>query len=69
MGPSAFLLADDQVIAERQQLVLKGRSEWLQISRGLRREKISADGVISSHISDETSNRGFWSHYRKVMQQ
>lgn len=67
MGPSAFLLADDQVIAERQQLALQGRSEWLDLSRGLSRE-VETDGVIRSHISDETSNRGFWQHYLRVME-
>jgi hypothetical protein len=24
-------------------------------------------GVVVSHISDETTNRGFWNHYKKVM--
>lgn len=67
MGPSAFLLADDQVISERQQLALQGRSEWLDISRGMSRE-VEHDGVITSHISDETSNRGFWQHYLTVME-
>lgn len=68
MGPSAFLLADDQVISERQQIVLGGHSEWLDISRGLGRE-VEVDGVRTSHISDETTNRGFWQHYRRVMEQ
>jgi phenylpropionate dioxygenase-like ring-hydroxylating dioxygenase large terminal subunit len=67
MGPSAFLLADDQVISERQQLALQGHAGWLDLSRGLARE-VETDGVIRSHISDETSNRGFWQHYLKVME-
>jgi phenylpropionate dioxygenase-like ring-hydroxylating dioxygenase large terminal subunit len=67
MGPSAFLLADDQVISERQQLALQGHSGWLDLSRGLNRE-VEKDGVITSHISDETTNRGFWQHYLKVME-
>jgi phenylpropionate dioxygenase-like ring-hydroxylating dioxygenase large terminal subunit len=66
MGPSAFLLADDSVISERQQQALSGHGGWLELSRGLNRESES-DGVIMSHVSDETSNRGFWRHYRKVM--
>jgi phenylpropionate dioxygenase-like ring-hydroxylating dioxygenase large terminal subunit len=68
MGPSAFLLADDQVISERQQIALQGRSGWLELSRGLARET-EVDGVRSSHISDETTNRGFWRHYLEVMAQ
>lgn len=67
MGPSAFLLADDAVISERQQLALQGRSGWLDLSRGMNREQ-AKDGVITSHISDETPNRAFWQHYKKVMQ-
>jgi phenylpropionate dioxygenase-like ring-hydroxylating dioxygenase large terminal subunit len=67
MGPSAFLLADDQVISERQQIALRGPSEWLELGRGLQRETESG-GVRTSHISDETSNRGFWRHYLEVME-
>jgi hypothetical protein len=68
MGPSAFLLADDQVISERQQIALRGRADWLDLSRGVEREKVDG-GVRRSHISDETTNRGFWRHYLKVMEQ
>ena len=32
------------------------------------REEKREDGAIWGHISDETTNRGFWSHYREVMQ-
>jgi phenylpropionate dioxygenase-like ring-hydroxylating dioxygenase large terminal subunit len=69
MGPSAFLLADDQVISERQQLALQGGSGWLDISRGLEREWTDEHGARRSHISDETTNRGFWQHYLQVMTQ
>ena len=67
MGPASFLLADDSVISERQQIALDGRGGWLDLSRGLLREE-HLDHTIESHISDETTNRGFWSHYLKVMQ-
>ena len=67
LGPSAFLLADDQVISERQQMALQGHAGWMDLSRGLNRE-VEKDGVITSHISDETTNRGFWQHYLKVME-
>jgi len=66
LGPSAFLLADDGVISERQQVALQGESAWLDLSRGLNREQ-EKDGVIHGHISDETTNRGFWKHYQKIM--
>lgn len=67
MGPASFLLADDSVISERQQVALEGRGGWLDLSRGLLREK-RHEHMIESHISDETTNRGFWTHYLKVMQ-
>jgi phenylpropionate dioxygenase-like ring-hydroxylating dioxygenase large terminal subunit len=66
MGPSAFLLADDAVISERQQIALQGESAWLDLSRGLNRE-YNDDRSLTSHISDETTNRGFWRHYLRVM--
>lgn len=67
LGPSAFLLADDSVISERQQIALRDRADWLDISRGLNRSEIDADGVTTGHITDEVTNRGFWNHYKAVM--
>lgn len=67
MGPSAFLLADDAVIAERQQMALAGGQAWLDLSRGEEREELREDGSIVGHVSDETTNRGFWRHYQHVI--
>jgi phenylpropionate dioxygenase-like ring-hydroxylating dioxygenase large terminal subunit len=67
MGPSAFLTADDAIIAERQWRALSGSPGWLDLSRGLHREQRRDDGVIVSHYTDETPNRGFWRHYASVM--
>lgn len=67
LGPSAFLLADDSVISERQQIALRDRADWMDLSRGLERERVDEMGVRVSHVSDETTNRGFWQHYKKVM--
>ncbi|WP_208510336.1 aromatic ring-hydroxylating dioxygenase subunit alpha [Variovorax paradoxus] len=67
MGPSAFLLADDSVISERQQIAMRDHGGWLDVSRGLNRDVIGADGVIAGHVTDECTNRGFWRHYKKVM--
>lgn len=67
MGPASFLLADDSIISERQQVALDGRGGWLDLSRGLKREKSRGEAIVG-HISDETTNRGFWSHYLKAMQ-
>ena len=68
MGPASFLMPEDLTIAARNQLGLGARSvEWLLLSRGLNRETVDADGRTVSHVTDETTNRGFWRHYRTVM--
>lgn len=68
IGPSSFLTADDAIIAERQWRALRGSPGWLDISRGQSREQRRPDGVIESHYTDETPNRGFWQHYAKIME-
>jgi phenylpropionate dioxygenase-like ring-hydroxylating dioxygenase large terminal subunit len=68
MGPASFLMPDDLIIAGRNQLGLHARtSPWLLLGRGLNRETTDADGRIVSHVTDETTNRGFWRHLRSVM--
>ena len=70
VGPAAFLLADDVTIAERTQIGLRAHgSDWLDLSRGVDREEVDEDGHPVSHLSDETSNRAFWNHYKAVMNQ
>ena len=67
LGPSSFLLPDDGAITERQSLGHLGRPMDIDLRRGLQREKVDEGGVITSHITDETSQRAFWNHYKKVM--
>lgn len=67
MGPSGFLLADDAVISERQQLAMRGQADWLELSRGAKRERVE-NGAVCSFATDEVNNRGFWRHYRSVME-
>ncbi len=66
MGPSSFLTADDAIIAERQWRALQGAPGWLDLSRGAHRETVTNEGVVQSHYTDETSNRGFWEHYKSL---
>lgn len=68
LGPSAFLLADDAIISERQWRALEGSPIWMDLSRGLDRETIAADGTRSAHYSDETPQRGFWRHYKTILE-
>jgi phenylpropionate dioxygenase-like ring-hydroxylating dioxygenase large terminal subunit len=68
MGPASFLMPDDLIVAGRNQLGLHARTTpWLLLARGLNRETIDADGRAVSHVTDETTNRGFWRHFRTVM--
>lgn len=67
MGPSSLLLADDGIISERQQIALQGDSYWLELSRGIERQKVDEHGDTIGRLSDEVTNRAFWHHYRDVM--
>ena len=68
MGPASFLMPDDLTVAARNQLGLDARTApWLLLARGLGREAIDAEGRGVSHVTDETTNRGLWRHYRAVM--
>lgn len=77
MGPAAFIVPDDAATAERMQLAVHGVQPgwasvpeprgWIDMSRGLGRERTEADGRKAALISDETTNRGFWRQYRTVM--
>lgn len=66
-GPSAFLTADDAIIAERQWRAMAGSPGWLDAGRGLKRETVHPGGTVTSHYTDETPLRGFWRHYRGAM--
>jgi phenylpropionate dioxygenase-like ring-hydroxylating dioxygenase large terminal subunit len=68
MGPASFLMPEDLIIATRNQQGLRARTpEWLLLSRGLNRERIDDEGRAVSHVTDETTNRALWRHYRAVM--
>jgi phenylpropionate dioxygenase-like ring-hydroxylating dioxygenase large terminal subunit len=78
LGPASFIVPDDAVTAERMQralaasLTVRGLRDdlgWIDLSRGLEREKTDpASGRRIGHVTDETTNRAFWRHYRCVMQ-
>lgn len=67
MGPAGFIVPDDAVTAERMQAGFAGGRGWVDLSRGLQREQRGADGRRRGHVTDETTNRAFWQHYRRVM--
>ncbi len=68
MGPASFLMPEDLTVASRNQLGLEARgNEWIELRRGLNRERIDGDGRAVSHVTDETTNRALWQHYLSVM--
>lgn len=69
MGPAAFIVPDDAVTAERIQSAVRSGRGWMDMSRGLAREDTGPHGERSALVSDETTNRGFWRHYRRLMTQ
>jgi phenylpropionate dioxygenase-like ring-hydroxylating dioxygenase large terminal subunit len=69
VGPAGMLLADDTEMYERNQRgVAQLRPEWLDLRRGLQRERTDERGLKIGSATDETAMRGFWSHYRSLME-
>ena len=68
VGPAGFLLADDTEMYERNHRGSKIRDpEWLVLTRGLHRERRDENGFRIAHSTDETTQRGIWRHYLKLM--
>jgi phenylpropionate dioxygenase-like ring-hydroxylating dioxygenase large terminal subunit len=77
LGPASFIVPDDAVTAERMQRAFSGSGSddprvaskaWIDLSRGLERESEDpATGRRAGHVTDETTNRGFWRRYREIM--
>jgi fatty-acyl-CoA synthase len=69
IGPAGMLLADDTEMYERNQRGLQARQpEWLDVRRGVHRERVDEHGYRIGTATDETGMRGFWSHYRRLME-
>jgi phenylpropionate dioxygenase-like ring-hydroxylating dioxygenase large terminal subunit len=68
-GSASFGGPDDSEIFERvQDGCAVELDPWQLISRGLHRER-HEDGMIVGDLSDETTQRGIWRHWKKVMMQ
>ena len=69
VGPAGMLLADDTEMYERNQRgVAMLAPEWLDLRRGLARERLDERGLKIGTATDETAMRGFWSHYLSLME-
>jgi fatty-acyl-CoA synthase len=64
-----MLLADDTEMYERNQRgVAMADPEWLDVRRGLMRETVDENGFTIGAATDETAMRGFWAHYKSLME-
>jgi phenylpropionate dioxygenase-like ring-hydroxylating dioxygenase large terminal subunit len=69
VGPAGMLLADDTEMYERNQRGLEALvPEWLDVRRGLNRERSDDNGFTIGTATDETAIRGFWTHYKTLME-
>jgi phenylpropionate dioxygenase-like ring-hydroxylating dioxygenase large terminal subunit len=68
VGPAGMLLADDAEMYERNQRgVAQLAPEWVELKRGLERERVDDDGFTIGTATDETSMRAMWRHYLDLM--
>jgi hypothetical protein len=67
-GPAGGGAPDDVEMFNRctDGLRVKG-AEWLELSRGMDRERVSVDGVTSAHITDEVPQRAFYRRWKALM--
>jgi hypothetical protein len=67
-GPAGFGSPDDAEIFERAQRGLLAQiSPWIDLSRGMSREQVDADGTIVGLITDEVTQRGQARRWRQLM--
>jgi phenylpropionate dioxygenase-like ring-hydroxylating dioxygenase large terminal subunit len=69
VGPAGFLLADDSEMYERNQRGVQIRNpEWLQLKRGVNRERLDENGHTVADATDELPQRAMWRHYKSLME-
>lgn len=71
-GPAGFLAPDDMEMFERTQAgTISDTDPWVYLNRGLSTQRVEKDdfGVeaITSQYLGETTQRGVWRHYKKIM--
>jgi benzoate/toluate 1,2-dioxygenase subunit alpha len=67
-GPAGGGAPDDVEMFNRcsEGLRVKG-AEWLELSRGIEREKAGEDGITIGHITDEVPQRAFYRRWKALM--
>lgn len=68
VGPAGFLLADDSEMYERNQRGVRSLNpDWLQLKRGVHRERRDERGHTIADATDELPQRAMWRHYKQLM--
>lgn len=69
-GPASKGSPDDGEVFERNQLGLSAEVDpWVNLSRGLHRERVDPDGTIVGSMTDETTQRGQLRQWKALMEQ
>ena len=67
-GPAGGGAPDDVEMFNRCTEGLKVKAaEWLELSRGIERERLEADGTLVAEITDEVPQRAFYRGWKRVM--
>lgn len=67
-GPAGAGSPDDVEIWERVQRGMQAEADpWLNMTRGMHREVVDEQGVITGHISDEVTQRGQARRWKEMM--
>jgi hypothetical protein len=67
-GPAGGGAPDDVEMFNRCTAGLQVKSaEWIELTRGLEREQVTPDGIISAHLTDEVPQRALYRRWREVM--
>lgn len=67
-GPAGAGAPDDLEMFERTQRGLDSQLDpWILLSRGLHEERRDADGSLVGQMTDETTQRGIWRQWKRVM--
>lgn len=67
-GPAGAGSPDDSEIFERvQRGMIAEVNPWIEISRGMGRQKVDTDGSIVGLITDEVTQRGIMRYWKQLM--
>ena len=67
-GPAGGGAPDDVEMFNRCTAGLRVKAaEWIELTRGLEREQVSSEGIISAHLTDEVPQRALYRRWREIM--